>query len=84
MVLTGAEGAATGCTDALVCDFAAVKAALAADGAPAPTILSIAVGKGRDNRWVGAVDGLRLNNTIYDFEKRGVAARNLHGHHWHW
>ena len=28
--------------------------------------------KGRDNSWQGAVDGLRINDTVYDFEETGV------------
>jgi hypothetical protein len=35
-------------------------------------IISVAVGKGRDYAWQGAVDGLRINSTIYDFEPLGV------------
>jgi hypothetical protein len=30
------------------------------------------VSKGRDFAWQGAVDGLRINGTIYDFEPLGV------------
>jgi hypothetical protein len=45
------------------------------DGGDAPTILSFAVTKGRDNMWIGAVDGLRLNDRIYDFEADGVKER---------
>ena len=37
-----------------------------------PTILSVAIGKGRDYFWSGAVDGLRINDTVFDFEERGV------------
>ena len=40
--------------------------------ATAATILSVAVGKGRDYAWSGAVDGLRVNDTVFDFEERGV------------
>jgi hypothetical protein len=77
---TGGEGAATGCSQATPCTFAAAKAALA-DGGDAPIFYSVAVGKGRDNNWVGAVDGLRINFTIYDFEEGGVKSRGLFGHH---
>ena len=52
------------------CTFAQVKAFLAT-GAGAK-IYSIAVAKGRDFAWQGAVDGLRINNTFYDFEPLGV------------
>ncbi|MFD3564922.1 hypothetical protein ACFWVU_35465 [Streptomyces sp. NPDC058686] len=73
--LTGAEGTATGCTASAPtpCTFAQVKAALD-DGGDAPKILTVAVGKGRDHLWAGAVDGLRINDTIYDFEANGVRA----------
>lgn len=73
-LLTGAAGTATGCTLATPCTFPELKAALD-DGDPQPTILSAAVGKGRDHMWIGAVDGLRINGTIYDFEADGVRTR---------
>ena len=41
------------------------------DGGEPPTILTVAVGKGRDFAWSGAVDGLRVNDTVFDFEERG-------------
>lgn len=69
--LTGAEGGVTGCTGGSPCSFADLMTALD-DGANPPTILSVQVVKGRDNAWVGAVDGLRLGATIYDFEPFGV------------
>jgi hypothetical protein len=52
------------------CTFAQAKAA-----APAATILSISVGKGRDHAFAGAVDDLQINRTVYDFEPFGVYAR---------
>jgi hypothetical protein len=70
---TGAFGAAPPvCSQATPCTFAAAKTK-----AGTATVLSVLVGKGRDNMWIGAVDGLRLNDTIYDFEAGGVAARDL-------
>jgi hypothetical protein len=30
------------------------------------------VTKGRDFAWQGAIDGLRINNEIFDFEETGV------------
>jgi hypothetical protein len=42
------------------------------DGGEPPRILSVAVGKGRDYAWAGAVDGLRVGDTVIDFEERGV------------
>ena len=43
------------------------------DGGDAPTLLSVSVTKGSDVEWHGAVDGLRINDTVYDFEEHGVA-----------
>ncbi|MER6158718.1 hypothetical protein ABT147_24720 [Streptomyces sp. NPDC001868] len=73
--LTGGAGTATGCTLAAPCTFAAVKTALDQDGGDPATILTAAVGKGRDFMWIGAVDGFRVNETIYDFERWGVRPR---------
>ncbi|MFM9594742.1 hypothetical protein ACKI1J_29325 [Streptomyces scabiei] len=74
--LTGsAVGTATGCTQATPCTFAAVKTALDQDAGDPATILTAAVGKGRDFMWIGAVDGLRINETVYDFEPWGVRTR---------
>lgn len=77
--LTGTAGTATGCTlsDPTPCDFAAVQAALN-DGGAGATIYTAAVGKGRDFMWIGAIDGFRLNDTIYDFEPWGVRPRPAH------
>ncbi|MET7858232.1 hypothetical protein ABZS81_13615 [Streptomyces sp. NPDC005318] len=58
------------------CTFADVKNFLN-DGGQAPTIYTAAVGKGRDHAWVGAVDGLRINNYVYDFEADGVKPRRV-------
>ena len=57
------------------CTFAALKTALAA-GATRPVIYTAAVGKGRDSRWAGAVDGFRINKKVYDFEVDGVKAKD--------
>ena len=70
---TGAFGAAPPvCSLAVPCTFAAAKAK-----ASGGTVYSVLVGKGRDNMWIGAVDGLRLNNTITDFEANGVKSRGV-------
>jgi len=53
------------------CSFAEVKQYLNDGGEPAK-ILTAAVTKGRDFAFQGAVDGLRINDTIYDFEESGV------------
>ena len=53
------------------CTFAELQDHLDDGGDPA-TILTVAVGKGRDFAWSGSVDGLRINDTVFDFEERGV------------
>ncbi|MFF2996074.1 hypothetical protein ACFVTC_16080 [Streptomyces sp. NPDC057950] len=68
------SGNETACNQAAECTFAQLKASLD-DGGDKPTIHSAAVGKGRDHMWIGAVDGLRINGTVYDFEADGVRAR---------
>jgi hypothetical protein len=68
---TGAEGGCTTCTQALNCNWTQAKAALN-DGPPTPFMYTAAVGKGRDNIWVGAVDGFRMNRNIFNFELHGV------------
>jgi hypothetical protein len=72
---TGAEAVCTTCTQALNCTWTQAKAALN-DGPPTPFIYTVAVGKGRDNNWVGAVDGLRINSKVFDFEFFGVVERH--------
>ena len=53
------------------CTFDELQEYLGEGGDPA-TILTVAIGKGRDFFWSGAVDGLRINSTVFDFEERGV------------
>lgn len=72
--LTGNAGTVSGCNQATMCTFSQLKTALD-DGGAAATVYTAAVGKGRDYMWVGAVDGLRINRTVYDFEADGVKAR---------
>jgi hypothetical protein len=43
------------------------------DGGASPTILSVGISKGRDYEFHGAVDGLRINDDVYDFEETGVS-----------
>ncbi|MET7455975.1 hypothetical protein ABZT03_29655 [Streptomyces sp. NPDC005574] len=69
--LTGNE---TACTQAARCTFEQLKTSLDDGGAEA-TIYTAAVGKGRDHMWIGAVDGLRINENVYDFEVGGVRTR---------
>ncbi|MET7988942.1 hypothetical protein [Streptomyces sp. NPDC005281] len=72
--LTGNAGSVTGCNQSTPCTFPQLKTALN-DGGSAPSIYTAAVGKGRDSMWIGAVDGLRINQNIYDFEADGVRTR---------
>lgn len=74
---TGTEGTVTSCNQTTPCSFTAAKAALVAfnDGTPA-SIYTVAVAKGRDHTWAGAVDNLRVNSKIYNFEPYGVRERN--------
>lgn len=60
------------CTQSSPCNLTTLRNAL-----PQATVYSIAVGKGRDYNWVGAVDGLRVNRYVYDFEADGVRARRV-------
>ena len=69
--LTGAAGTATGCNLSTMCSFAQLKTALN-DGGDAATILIVQLSKGRDKAWQGAIDGLRINGEVFDFEQFGV------------
>ncbi|MFD4603642.1 hypothetical protein ACFWPQ_37150 [Streptomyces sp. NPDC058464] len=73
--LTGNAGTATGCTLATQCTFPQLMTALN-DGGAEPVIYTAGVSKGRDFMWIGAVDGLRINETVFDFEPGGVRARH--------
>jgi hypothetical protein len=53
------------------CTFAEVQAFLN-DGGEDATIYTVQITKGRDFAFSGAVDGLVINNSIYDFEPFGV------------
>jgi hypothetical protein len=69
--LTRSAGTDTGCSlSAGLCSFDEIQAALD-DGA---TIRSVSVSKGRDYAWQGAIDGLTINDTVFDFEEHGVFA----------
>jgi hypothetical protein len=54
-----------------LCTWTQLQTMLDDGGAPA-TIFTIAITKGRDQEWHGAVDGLTINNTVFDFEENGV------------
>ncbi|MFG3291736.1 hypothetical protein ACGF3G_23385 [Streptomyces sp. NPDC048179] len=69
--LTGAAGTVTGCNLTTQCSFPALLTALN-DGGAEPVIYTAGVSKGRDYLWAGAVDGLRINRRVYDFEPDGV------------
>ena len=71
---TGSAGVTTGCNQVTFCSFTQAKAALD-DGGDTPVIYTVSVGKGRDSMWIGAVDGLRLNDRVYDFEDGGVKGK---------
>ncbi len=69
---TGAAFDGTPCSQqGSLCSWTDLQAQLNDGGDPA-TILSVSITKGRDLEWHGAVDGLRINNTVYDFEESGV------------
>jgi hypothetical protein len=71
--LTGGAFAGTTCDiNGARCTFAQLMDYLDDGDGNTPKILSVAVGKGRDYFWSGAVDGLRVNDTVFDFEERGV------------
>ena len=55
-----------------MCTFAQVKAAL-----PKATIFTLQVTKGTDFAWQGAVDALRVNDRVADFEETGVIVGNV-------
>ena len=72
--LSGGEFDAVPCgINNSLCSWADLQAFLN-DGGDAPTLLSVSITKGVDNEWHGAVDGLRINNTVYDFEEHGVTS----------
>lgn len=68
--LTGAAGTATGCNQATYCTLDEVKTAL-----PNATLYTVAISKGRDYAFSGAVDALQIGSTTYDFEPFGVIAK---------
>ena len=64
---TGSFGTSSGCSQADYCTLAQAK-----EAAPDATLYTVQLNKGRDNAFSGAVDGLTLNTTTYDFEPTGV------------
>jgi hypothetical protein len=57
------------CTFAEVMDFLD-------DGGDVATIISAGISKGRDFEFHGAVDGLRIDDKVFDFEETGVLERD--------
>jgi Collagen triple helix repeat (20 copies) len=60
-------GSGNTCNISSPCTFADAK-----NEYPNATILTVAVTKGRDFSFQGAIDGLRINNRLFDFEEDGV------------
>jgi hypothetical protein len=72
---TGATATTVGCGQTgTPCSFDDLQTKVAA-AYPNMSVLSLAVGKGRDNAWNGAIDALRYNGSVYDFEPFGVITR---------
>ncbi len=69
----GATGTATGCNQTTTCTFSQLKTAIAS-AYPDMSIISLAIAKGRDYAWNGAIDALVYNGTVYNFEPFGVYA----------
>ncbi|MCW2943934.1 MAG: hypothetical protein JWR24_651 [Actinoallomurus sp.] len=59
---------ATGCNQITPCSFSVIKSKLP----DAIVSLSIGISVGRNAIFAGAVDGLQINHTVYDFEPSGV------------
>jgi hypothetical protein len=69
--MTGAAGDASGCNLTTTCTYDQVMAKLGA-----AKVGSVSLGKGTDYEFHGAVDALKLGGKVYDFEARGVIARD--------
>ena len=57
-----------GCNQVTSCTWAELLDYLD-DGGDGPLVYSVGVSKGTDQLWHGAVDGLRVGDTVYDFEE---------------
>lgn len=67
--LTGAAGSGSGCTLAAMCSLTDVQGFF-----PDADLLTVQVTKGTDAfNFSGAVDGLQINDVVYDFEPFGVS-----------
>jgi hypothetical protein len=71
----GSLATSSGCNQTTYCTFAQATAAVSN---PDYRILSLAISKGRDTAFNGAVDALQVNRTLYDFEPQGVVERRAH------
>ena len=72
--MTGRAGTASGCTQsATPCSFADIQAKLP----DTASILTLQVTKGSDHEWQGAVDAVRINTRVADFESNGVTVSNV-------
>jgi hypothetical protein len=69
---TAAVATATGCGQADNCTLTHAEAGLGSNAA----LFTVALGKGRDAEFHGAVDKLTVGTKTYDFEARGVIAHN--------
>jgi hypothetical protein len=70
--LTGATGDDVGCNQVTTCTFAQMMANLDDADALPPTIFTVQFSKGRDHPFSGAVDALKIDADVFDFEPFGV------------
>ena len=63
---TGATGSLINCTLAAPCSFDALKAAMP------DAVITLSLGFSMDTAFIGAIDGLQVNNTVYDFGPLGA------------
>ena len=74
--LTGAKFAGTQCDiNGPMCTWSEMQAYLNDGGEDAKVTYSVQITKGRDYAFSGAVDGLWINDDVYDFEPFGVIKR---------
>jgi hypothetical protein len=64
---TGDTGTVTGCNQVTYCTLDQAQAQ-----APDATIFTVQLSRGRDFAFTGAVDALRINDSVFDFEPTGV------------
>ncbi len=66
---TGATGILINCTVVSPCTFTELKTRLP------DAVITYSLGFSADDGFIGAIDGLQVNNTVYDFESFGVRKR---------